>query len=254
MRSARTRGESDIYHVVARGVGRQIIFEDDHDRLVYLKLLRQGLQDHNGDLLAWCLMDNHVHLLIRLELDELSKLVRTLNSAYAIHFNRRHDRVGHLFQGRFSSEPVDTEPYLLVVVRYLHQNPVKAGVCDTCDAYRWSSYRALVTGEEGAVPVAREELIELFGGVGQFVEFHSELDRSATCLDALRGGRRYLEDEDARIVAASVLGDTRLEEVASLPRERRDEAIRALRGARISVRQVERLTGVSRGIVSGIRT
>lgn len=253
MRSARLRGESDIYHVVARGVGRQIIFEDDYDRLCFLRLLGQELEEHDGALLAWCLMDNHVHLLLRLELDKLSQLVRTVNSSYAIHFNKRHDRVGHLFQGRFSSEPVDSEPYLLMVIRYIHQNPVRAGTSDTCDSYRWSSYHALVTGEEGAVPVARDDVIDLFGGIGELVEFHSRLDESITCLDVNRGGRRYLEDEDARIVATSVLGDMRLEEVASLPRGRRDAAIRAMLSARLSIRQVERLTGVSRGIVAAVR-
>lgn len=254
MRSARARGKTDVYHIVARGVGRQIIFEDDCDRLCYLRLLGQELEAREGELFAWCLMDNHVHLLFRLELDELSKLVRAVNSSYAIYFNKRHDRVGHLFQGRFSSEPVDSEPYLLMVIRYIHQNPVRAGLCETCDSYRWSSYHSHISGEKDAVPVARDVIIDLFGGIGGFVEFHASLDESVACLDVNRGGRRFLEDGEARLVATSVLGDVRLEEVASLPRPRRDAAIRLMLAARLSIRQVERLTGVSRGIVAGVRT
>lgn len=91
-RTPRRRAESDIYHVVARGVGRQIIFEDDADRRRFLALLKERLADTEGALLAWCLMDNHFHLLLRMPLEELSKTMRSLQTAFALFFNRRHDR------------------------------------------------------------------------------------------------------------------------------------------------------------------
>lgn len=258
-RTARDHGESGIYHVVARGVGRQIIFEDDADRTRYLAELRRCLVGDAGGtgdadataLLAWCLMDNHVHLVVDSGQGAPSRLMRDVGSAYALYFNERHDRVGHLFQGRFRSEAVDDEGYLLTVVRYVHQNPVRAGIVDACEDYPWSSYRAYaVPGMEDGL-TSRERVLEAFGGRATLRAFHEEVDEAAACVDVGRGGiRRLLDDADALEVARAVLGDVRPEEVASLPRPERDGAIRILRAARLSVRQVERLTGVSRGVIS----
>lgn len=255
-RTARDHGESGIYHVVARGVGRQIIFEDDADRTRYLTELGRGLARGTGDagstaLLAWCLMDNHVHLVIDSEPGAPSALMRDVGSAYALSFNERHDRVGHLFQGRFRSEAVDDEGYLLTVVRYVHQNPVRAGLVGACEDYPWSSYRAYAAPGAGDGLTSCGRVLEAFGGRAALRAFHEEVDEAAACVDVGRGGaRRLLDDSDALGVARAVLGDVRPEEVASLPRQERDGAIRALRAARLSVRQVERLTGVSRGVIS----
>lgn len=257
-RTPRRRAESDIYHVVARGVGRQIIFEDDADRRRFLALLKERLADTEGALLAWCLMDNHFHLLLRMPLEELSKTMRSLQTAYALFFNRRHDRVGHLFQDRFKSEPVEEEAYLLTVVRYIHRNPVKAGFSETC-RFRWSSYNAYLGLPDESASTDCELVLSLFGTVENFVRFHLEEDEGEEsggeqrCLDA-DDAPRPSKDERALVAAREVLGDVRPEKVAALPRAERDEAIRRLRGARLSIRQIERITGVSRGIVSRVRT
>lgn len=253
-RTARKGAETDLYHVIVRGTGRQIIFEDDADRRRYLRLLSHDLAEHEGALLAWCLMDNHAHLLFHMPLEEVSALMRTLGSSYALWFNERHDRVGHLFQGRFRSEPIESEAYLLTVVRYIHQNPLKAGLCAACDEWPWSSYRSYLRGEKDA---RLQELIDcdlvlgLLGGATEFERFHLIADEAAPCLDMGRAtSRRFIPDEEALHVARAVLRETRPEEVRALPRPRRDEALRTLRGARLSVRQIERITGVSRGVVS----
>lgn len=259
-RTARRHAETDLYHVIVRGVGRQIIFEDNADRRHYLKLLARELGGSEGVLLAWCLMDNHVHLLLHMPLGEVSPLMQAIGSAYALWFNARHDRVGHLFQGRFRSEPVESEAYLLTVTRYIHQNPLKAGLCDACEEWPWSSYRSYLGDERGERDETRRALVdtrpvlELFGSVTEFERFHRLLDEIAPCLDAERGtSRRFLADDEVVRVARAALGGTRPEQVATLPRPQRDEAIRALREARLSIRQVERVTGVSRGVVAKIR-
>ncbi|WP_455137551.1 transposase [Thermophilibacter sp.] len=253
-RTARKGAETDLYHVIVRGTGRQIIFEDDADRRRYLRLLSHDLTEHEGALLAWCLMDNHAHLLFHMPLEEVSALMRTLGSSYALWFNERHDRVGHLFQGRFRSEPIESEAYLLTVVRYIHQNPLKAGLCAACDEWPWSSYRSYLRGEKDT---RLQELIDcdlvlgLLGGTTEFEQFHLIADEAAPCLDMGRAtSRRFIPDEEALHVARAVLRVTRPEEVRALPRPRRDEALRTLRGARLSIRQIERITGVSRGVVS----
>lgn len=245
----RVRAASGYYHVVTRGNGRQRIFEDDGDRRAFVETLGRFAAGDGVAVIAWCLMDNHVHLLVRMRLEELSELMRALGSAYASFFNRRHDRVGHLFQDRFRSEPVESEAYLLTVVRYIHQNPVAAGLAPSCE-YRWSSYRAYLGLPCERVPTECDTVLSMLGGVDGFVDFHRALDDDAACIDVEERG--VVSAERAREIAGVALGGVRVEEVFSLPRPERNRALRALRDARLSVRQIERLTGVSRGVISRV--
>lgn len=246
-RQARTRGESDIYHIVVRGSGRQIIFEDDTDRESFLDLLSKQL-DNSYELLAWCLMGNHVHLLIRAPIEAVSLNMKNLSAEYARRFNRRHGRVGHLFQGRFRSEPVDSEPYLLEVVRYIHANPEKAGMCPMAK-YRWSSYGEFLSGS-GITDTSF--VLDIFGGLSAFKKFHREA--ATTPLVTEHGSVRTLTDEQARELAAEVVGEGRLRKLASLPKEERDDAIRKLLQRGFTIRQLERLSGVGRGIIQRLRS
>ena len=121
--------ESGIYHVILRGVNRQAIFEDDEDSEQFLDIL-EGCKAVSGfEVLAYCLMGNHVHLLMRVGKEPLSTIFRRIASKYVYWFNVKYDRVGHLFQERFKSEPVEDDAYLATVMRYIHNNPVKAGIC-----------------------------------------------------------------------------------------------------------------------------
>lgn len=245
VRGARKQSESGIYHVVSRGVGRCVIFEDDTDRVRFLEKLVKVFAEHDIELHAWCLMSNHFHLLVRSDLDRLAMAMKHLNSTYALYFNKRYGRVGHLFQGRFKSEPVGEDRYYLTVLRYIHQNPQKAGIC-SADEYRWSSYREYV-GESG--PSSTDLGLAMLGGPDAFREFHAVCDDAAVCLD-IGGGRKVIDDDDAMRVAKAALPGLQVENVASLSKGDRDEALRTLRRARLSIRQIERLTGISRNIVA----
>lgn len=128
----RRQCESQIYHVMARGVGRMLLFEDDADRSRYLSFLDDALSRHDLDVLAWCLMDNHIHLLVRGQLERVAKVMQLAGRSYALYFNRRHDHVGHLFQGRYASKPIEGNEHLLTVVRYIHQNPIESGASENC--------------------------------------------------------------------------------------------------------------------------
>ena len=112
-----------------RGVGRQLIFEDDGDRQMLLEKL--GKLSDEGCLVvyAWCLMSNHLHILVKEGLEPLATAMKRLGVSYAMRFNLKTGHVGHVFQDRFSSEPVDSDEYFLTVVRYIHNNPEKAGMC-----------------------------------------------------------------------------------------------------------------------------
>ena len=131
-----------LYHVTSRGDRREDIFEDDQDRQTFLETLEQVITQFNWTCYAWCLMDNHYHLLIQTPDGNLSKGMRQLNGVYTQASNRRHGRVGHLFQGRFKAILVDSDAYLLELARYVVLNPVRAGMVKKPDGWAWSSYRA----------------------------------------------------------------------------------------------------------------
>ena len=246
-RSPRKRSESNVHHVVARGTGRQIIFENDRDRQTYLGMLSKLAEEHDCSLFAWCLMDNHVHLLVKAETEQLSTMMKRLDSAYAIVFNMRNERVGHLFQGRFKSEPVESDAYLMTVVRYIHQNPEVAGL-GAMRAYPWSSFPEYI-GPPGITDTAF--VLSVFGGIEAFLDFHGEKDPSAPCIDENRG-RNLLDASAAYAAASKAIAPAKPGDVKGMSRRERNAAIARMREASLSVRQIERLTGVSRGIIARI--
>lgn len=143
-RTARLQSLSGIYHIIIRGINKQDIFLDNIDKRKFLKELEKNKKIYEYDLLAYCLMDNHVHLLLNDNNCKLSKLMQSLTISYVSYFNKKYERVGHLFQNRFVSKCVNDERYLLVVQKYIHQNPEIAGI-DKTNKYKWSSYNEYVT-------------------------------------------------------------------------------------------------------------
>lgn len=242
MRTSRQQCESNVYHVVARGVAQQIIFEDDDDRRRFLKLVRDHVAT-SGLIHAWCLMDNHIHLLVQMDIPTLSKSMKDLLARYAMYFNARHGRVGHLFQGRFLSKPVRTDEQLLATLRYIHLNPQAAGIAPA-STYMWSSYREYVSG----IGVSETSLaLGLLGSVAAFHEFH-QAEQAGEHLDACLLERRMGESE-ALDAARRLLGDNPASALAKLDRKARDKAIRTLKGAGLTHRQIQHVTGASRGVV-----
>jgi putative transposase len=131
-----------VYHVTSRGNARMPIFEDDEDRVRFLAILGEMVRRFNWLCHAFCLMDNHYHLLVETIDGNLSLGMRQLNGIYTQRFNRRHGRVGHVFQGRFKAILVERESHLLELCRYVVLNPVRGGAVREPGQYRWSSYRA----------------------------------------------------------------------------------------------------------------
>jgi len=129
-------------HVIQRGNNRQVCFQDFADRAAYLAFLSRYQEEHQVDIHAWVLMDNHTHLLVTPQADQaLSLFMKALGQRYAQYFNHKYDRSGTLWEGRFKSCLVDTEGYFLWCQRYIELNPVKAGMVQYAGDYQWSSYR-----------------------------------------------------------------------------------------------------------------
>lgn len=128
-----------VYHVILRSINQQEIFYDNVDRRKFLKCLKETKEKYHYDLYAYVLMHNHVHLVITDKEDKLSKIIQSLAISYALYFNKRYNRIGHVFYNRFKSKYVENLPYLLNIIRYIHFNPEKAGICEHSKFY-WSSY------------------------------------------------------------------------------------------------------------------
>ena len=151
-RKQREVSASGIYHVMLRGVNKQRIFEFSEDYQGFLRIMYQSkvtntegkpVDEPNFDVYAYCLMDNHVHLLLGTREVSLADVVKRIGSAYARFFNMRYQRVGHLYQDRFKSEPVNDLDYFRTLLRYIHRNPVKSGVCELPEQYQYSSCREI---------------------------------------------------------------------------------------------------------------
>ena len=152
-RKLRISFEGAIYHVMARGNGKQAIFLNDRDRTRFLSQLSEQVIKHGIRLYQYCLMDNHFHLLVETPQANISRFMQAFSTAYTMYFNKKHERVGHLFQGRFVSKLVQGNEYLLRLSRYIHLNPIEtldaenmpfADQMEVLQNFRWSSYPAYI--------------------------------------------------------------------------------------------------------------
>ena len=234
-RAARQLSESGYMHLIVRGIGRQVLFEDRADRECYLSLLRRFGAETEVSVCAYCLMDNHVHLLVYDPKGQTPLLMKKLGVRYAQHFNRRYERVGHLFQDRYQSEAIEDDGYFLTVYRYILNNPEKAGICRAAD-YEWSSYGQC---DDPAAFVDTSLLRELIGDAGAYED-------DAECMEF--EPRRH-DDEWASAIIRKRLKLNSGTELQSFDREKRNAALCTLKAAGISVRQLERLTGINRSVI-----
>lgn len=154
-----------IFHVYARGNRGQPIYFDDADRKMYLAMLACTVRHQRWHCLAYCLMDNHVHLLIETPEPNLARGMQQLHGSYALRLNKRHNLVGHAFQGRYGSVRILSDEHLWVTARYLALNPVEAGLCAHPDDHEWSSHSQLVRNETSPF-LARDRLLAHFAGLG----------------------------------------------------------------------------------------
>ena len=146
-RRPRDFSKTDIYHVILRGNDKCDIFYEDQDRYVFLDRVEETKKKFNYEIYTYCLMDNHVHMVIRVKDNFLSKSMQSLEVRYSSYFNKKFNRTGHLFQNRFFSKKVENLNYFLTVCKYIHRNPEKANMEKT-ENYKWSSYQEYVGKEK----------------------------------------------------------------------------------------------------------
>ena len=243
-RQPRKQSESGIYHIMSRGINKQLIFEDRSDCVQFLALLLDVKLRTSFELFAYCLMGNHYHLLLRNEDESIpTALIHQLNSSYATWYNKKYERCGHLFQDRFASEPVDSDSYFLSCVRYIVQNPLKAGLCERISDYEFSSALDYISGREGLTDCS------LFAAMldNEHVEEFLSMRPTEWHIDIERIG--HLSDDEAKRIMEQICRCKNASEFQMLGRGERCLAISRMRSAGISIRQVSRITGTGIGVV-----
>ena len=143
-RKARERSETGIYHVMLKGIDKKDIFAGKQDYEKFLYYVNRAMEISKFEVYGYCLMPNHVHILLKEGTEKIGDAIRRIAVGYAQYFNIKYGRNGHLFQNRFRSEPVNDDVYFLIVLRYIHQNPIKANMVINMEDYEWSSYNEYI--------------------------------------------------------------------------------------------------------------
>lgn len=245
-RLPRKYSKAEFSHVMIKGNGGQIVFEDIRDKLKFIDMLAECVEKFDVQLHAYCLMTNHVHLLVKDEGNCLSEFMHKLTAGYAAYFNFKYERSGSLFQGRFKSEAIYDQSYYLSVLRYIHRNPDNAHIT-RFDAYAWSSfddYRESAQGKKSFVETGYA--LEILGGFNAFYEFLScEDDIIGMDVDTcLRGS-----DERVAQFLCNKFNLSSPTIIREMSIKKRNDYIREMRDLGITASQIERLTGVSRTII-----
>jgi putative transposase len=249
------KSRSGIYHIMLRGANRQEIFHDDEDCLNFLDLIHKYKLITEMEIYSWCLMSNHVHLLLKEGNEDVSTTMKRIGVIYVSYYNWKYRTTGHLFQDRFKSESIENIRYLLTVVRYIHQNPVKAGMVKLVDEWRWSSCRQYYgTHDERRKLLDADYILGMFSGDNilareRFIEFN-EMVNQDQCLDHHLDKRR-LTDEEAREAINNLLNEIEIAQVKSLPGLQRNEILKKTKEIKgLSQRQTARILGVSKTLIS----
>ena len=246
-RLPRQKSYSGIYHIMLRGINQQVIFEDDEDYFKFVETLENYKAVSGYKVFAYCLMSNHIHILIKVEKEDLDLIIKRIAGSYVYWYNWKYYRKGHLFQDRFKSEPIEDDSYFLTVLRYIHQNPVKAGIVKSIDDYRFSSYNDYIVEESDIVDL---DFAFSLLKKDEFIALNNEKNDDI-CLD-IDPKEFRINDNDARKIIKKVSKCDNSTEFQELPQEKRNRYIRKLKERGLSIRQISRLTGVSFAVVRKI--
>jgi putative transposase len=250
-RGARKKNNTGIYHVVLRGINKQRIFEDNQDYQKFLEIIKTNKDKSGYIVYTYCLMNNHIHLLIKEGTESLGNTFRRIGASFVCWYNWKYNRCGHLFQDRYKSEPVGTDSYFLTVLRYIHQNPTKAGIVKEIEQYPWSSYREYTTKSEICdTKFALKLFSEDYQEALELWERFNQAENNDQCLEYDDGTR--LNDTEATEMIKSIVGVKIPSEIQRYEKQKRNPIIRKLRNTGLSIRQISRLTGISFGVIRGI--
>ncbi|GBF32390.1 hypothetical protein DCCM_0584 [Desulfocucumis palustris] len=247
-RQCREKSSTGIYHVMLRGIDKREIFLDDQDREKFLFYLSRAKEKSNYIIYGYCLMDNHVHLLIEEGHELIGESIKRITVGYVQWHNIKYSRTGHLFQNRYKSEAIEDDTYFLTALRYIHQNPIKAGLVQDISHYKWSSYTHYIEGaEQKLVSVDRGK--GFFSSQDTFLDF-MKMPNNDQCLEY----EVNIKYTDKKLSDQILIIYNKPELIKSLRKEDRDNVIKEIKqctGA--SNRQLSRVLGIGRGIIENVK-
>ena len=253
----RKKSNSGMYHVMLRGNNKQVIFESEKDYLKFQQLLYQKCHPQDSDhsplppccvLFAYCLMPNHVHLLIQEKKETVSDVIKSVALSFAQYYNIKYGHSGHLFQSRFRSEPVDDWDYFVTLLRYIHQNPVAGGLAACVKDYRWSSWAEFENKAicnicaTGSVlsRISRDALTELV---------NEPMPKARRILDFNNESSIRIGDDVIREFIRKDCAVPNPNDLQAYPKTERQAILKRIREFGGSIRQISRITGISESFV-----
>ena len=251
-RKARTKSNSGIYHIIMRGINRQTIFEDEEDYKKFIHTIQRFKEICEYKIYAYCLMGNHFHILLKEGTEPLETIMRRICGCYVFWYNRKYERIGSLFQDRYKSEPIEENEYLFNVIRYIFRNPIKAGIVNNVQNYKWTNYLDYIQGFNhteidfvlNIINTDREKAIS------GFIEYVNRNDDDK-CLDIQ--DKRSITDDNARIIIRTQCNVDHAIDIQKFTVDKRNIYLKDLKErCGLSIRQIERLTGISRGVIQRI--
>ena len=240
-RAARQISETGLYHILFRGVNKQHIFEEAADYEKLKEILISLKKEMGYKIYAYCFMSNHVHILLEEKLTgDISQIMKRLLTKYARWYNIKYKRSGALIANRYKSKPIEVDEYFLSLIRYIHQNPKKAGIVTEINEYEWSSYNEYINEEQG---LADKEFVMQMISKNGFEELHQQEDESEFTVD----DKIKLTDDEIR---RRIIKKYNLEpkNICNMEKKIRNELLSKLK-KEYSIRQLERVTGISRGVI-----
>ncbi len=245
-REKRVQSATGIYHVVIRGIDKRYIYEEDEDKYFFIFCIKKAKVLGEFEIYAYCFMDNHVHLIIKESKETIGQIMKRITVRYVQWYNKKYGMSGHLLQNRFSSEPVETDKYLLSVIRYIHQNPIKAKIVNNLYDYKWSSYKDYINSDSNIIETQR--IMDYFTDVAEFENFMTFINED-DCLDE---NRKTISDAELKKKIGEIYPDTNL--IHRLDKDKRNELIKVIKGStKASSRRISRVLGIGRGIIEKIK-
>lgn len=255
---SRLQSPTDIYHITVRAIDGHIIFHNDEDLKLYFSLLKRWKIKYDFIFYGYCLMNNHVHLLIKSDLIQMSKFMQSLTISFTKIYNKRYHRTGPIFDGRYKSECVDNIEYFLNTLRYIHLNPVKAKLATLQTLNTWNSYHEYINHSTlcntcevlkyfGKTFDEQKKYFDLF-----HQEYEKELHLQSLSKSFFKKQQLYVDDTNAILLIKSLTGFDTPKRIADMSIEKKKAYVAFLKHQNLSIRQISRLTGIARGYITQI--
>ncbi|MDY0234978.1 MAG: transposase [Gudongella sp.] len=253
-RKAREQSPTDFYHIMIRGINKEKIFEKKQHKEFLLEILKQSKENLDVEIGAYCIMNNHFHLIAKGDLSEVSQLLKKINIRFAMLYNKNLERVGHVFQDRFRSESIYNDNHLIQAISYIHNNPVKAGLTTKITDYKWSSYSEYFTKADSIISTDLKLLIlDIVGGQKALEKFHAN-NQAVLFIDTEEDVEKLKQDIFDRVIKdyCEENGIIDASKIKNDSERMEDLVIKLLEQEVFPHREIARLLEINRNLVHSI--